>query len=177
MGTTREYEFFVVTSEPQQPEGMERSRIRRLVMRNVFESKASGPQTNALEYHSASTVMAEKHMKSRFRLSGLGQNNNKGSRGKTFFVKQTRPMAQGMTCGATAARYTTKDTSGSRRSSKIYEAQIELRMKQHQDMRFRLNTNPNTHRFDSFDVLPIPGTPELDTLFNLCKELWKISSI
>lgn len=35
--------------------------------------------------------------------------------------------------------------------------------------RLVLKINPNAHRFDPFDVLPVQGSPQLDLLFKLCE--------
>lgn len=69
----REYEFFVTTEEPHQPEGNDRGRIRRVVMRNFFETKWSDPSSNASEHNSKETVQKKTNLKSRFRLPKPGQ--------------------------------------------------------------------------------------------------------
>jgi len=70
---SREYEFFVTTDAPQQLEGPDRGRIRRLVMKNFFETKYAGQEKNTSAHNSASTVQASTKLKSRFRLSKPGQ--------------------------------------------------------------------------------------------------------
>ncbi|KAL6708076.1 hypothetical protein ACN47E_003510 [Coniothyrium glycines] len=79
----RKYKFFVTTGAPQQLERVERGRIRSLVMRNFLDKKSSGYQDGDSETNSATTVMAEGRLRSRFRLSvEHGKSRSKKRRGK-----------------------------------------------------------------------------------------------
>lgn len=177
----REYEFFVTTEEPQQPEGSDRGLIRRLVMKNFFDSKSAGPSSNTSEHNSASTVQAKTKLKSRFRLSKSGQ-----------------PEAENKT--KTRHKHTTRNESGEEKVNResrerssisgirkpdIYQLKDQGRTGHRGQSSNEatgtvtgrpptgpelLKTNPNTHRFDPFDVLPVPGTPQMDILFKLCKK-------
>ncbi|KAI1577330.1 MgtA Cation transport ATPase [Pyrenophora tritici-repentis] len=172
----REYEFFVTTGEPQQPNGTERGMIRRLVMRNFFDTKASTPPSNASEHRSASTAMSEKQLKNRFRLL-KPTNEKKGTKSRESeqdsqkgIAKGKRPRAPRTTSSTTKvsshsgdgkSRRNSTDRTGSSSSNRIpYGSEANGTM---------LSVDPGAHRMDPFDVLPVPGTPELDMLFRLYK--------
>lgn len=177
----REYEFFITTEEPHQPEGVERGRIRRLVMRNFFETKWSGPSNNSSKHHSASTVQAKTSLKSRFRLPKPGQETI-DARAKPKCKKTPRRQSQEEEEKKERRPGTTRKLSGlsdvsqleakrsasSRRASPAGRDAVEIG-KSEEETKLVLNINPNAHRFDPFDVLPVPGTPQLDILFRLCK--------
>jgi hypothetical protein len=174
----REYEFFVTTEEPHQPEGAERGKIRRLVMRNFFDTKSAGPQVNTSEHSSASTVMAKKQLKSRFRLFNPGDNNKgvqskkRENRDEESKDKGKRPQASRKTSGASGGSALTKDGRSMRGSlPKAKDGGGELQSSDAEPAyrRLILKIDPSAHRFDPFDVLPVPGTRQLDTLFKLCK--------
>ena len=80
--STRSYEFFVTTSEPQQPAGSDRNRIRHLVMRNFFEKKAlDGVKVGneESEDRSRETVRERERggLRGRFRVDGTGKGGGK----------------------------------------------------------------------------------------------------
>jgi hypothetical protein len=163
----RAYEFFVTTEEPHQPEGVERGIIRRLVMQNFFIEKAAGPQTNMSEQSSASTVLAKKILRSRFRLS-VSVDGKKDDQGKG---KGKRSKASRKTSRASAEWGLGNDVKGTRGSpAKANDHTQKLRTSdiESADLRLVLKTDLGAHRFDPFDVLPVPGTQQLDTLFKLC---------
>jgi hypothetical protein len=176
--TDRAYEFFVTTEEPHQPEGVERGMIRRLVMRNFFETKSAGSQTSTSEYSSASTVMAKKQLKGRFRLSKQKDDktdfttkrwDGKDEDGKG---KGKRPQTSRKASGASAVSGLSNDTRSTRgspaRSDKhaewLHTSDVES-----VDRKFVLKIDPGAHCFDPFDVLPVPGSRQLDMLFKLCE--------
>jgi hypothetical protein len=174
----REYEFFVTTEEPHQPEGVERGKIRRLVMRNFFETKAAGPQTNASEHSSASTVMAKKQLKNRFRLPKSGEDlNDPGSKRREGKIEEgkgkgKRPQGSRKTSGASERSTLTNEgrsTRGSPAKPKNGGTEHLASDPEPTDRGLILKIEPSAHRFDPFDVLPVPGTQQLDTLFKLCK--------
>ncbi|KAF2821065.1 hypothetical protein CC86DRAFT_397570 [Ophiobolus disseminans] len=185
MGTQeREYEFFVTTDKPHQPEGTDRGLIRRLVMRNFFEAKGAEPQINISEHHSATTVLAKKQLKSRFRLSKVEEHKiGVKSRRRdciegTDTAKRTRSrplrtLSSG-TNGSDLVQGDASMTSGPKRVPKHDE---HLGGEKRNDDRALLKTNPGAHRFDPFDVLPVPGTPQLDMLFKLYRSVPKANSI
>jgi hypothetical protein len=174
----REYEFFVTTEEPHQPEGVERGKIRRLVMRNFFDTKSAGPQTNSSEHSSASTVMAKKQLKSRFRLSSSG-GNSKWVQSKRRELKEEeskekgkRPQTSRKNPGASERSTLTNDARSTRDSpAKLQDVSDSLQdnTAESADRRLILKIDPSANRFDPFDVLPVPGTQQLDTLFKLCE--------
>lgn len=168
----REYEFFVTTDENHQPEGTDRGLIRRLVMRNFFEAKWAGSQNNTSEHNSASTVMAKKQLKNRFRLPKPGnastepQTRRTDGKQELNTVKKKRPKAKRRVSGATDASEKTEPEPSLASSLKGTSADEENNARL--DKRIVLMPSPSAHRFDPFDVLPVPGTPQLDMLFKLC---------
>lgn len=187
----REYEFFVTTDEPHQPDGPERGRIRRLVMRNFFESKWSDPTNNSSENSSASTVQAKKNLKSRFRLPKPGQDvEPKKSKAKTTSARRNsreeaekrekRPKisrTQSGTSDPYDASSKSRTSSGRGSPINIAEGGVTDAGTSHQKPRLLLKINPNAHRFDPFDVLPVQGSPQLDMLFKLYKSGSRVNSI
>jgi hypothetical protein len=156
-GIKQEFEFFVSTSKPHQPEGLERGLIRRLVMRNFFEAKGAGLQTNASESISANTVMSRSRLKDE-------------SIEEATKVKRNGTKASRRSCRAMHAKKQTEERMGSSKYlQKSGKEQSRTKIEEMKYGSFPLCPNPNTHRVDPFDVLPIPGTLELDTLFKLCK--------
>jgi hypothetical protein len=175
----REYEFFVTTNELHQPEGTERGRIRRLVMRNFFDTKAAKPEKSVSEHNSASTVMAKGQLKNRFRLSRIGPDGvettkmRRNSKEETDTAKRKRPSAKRTLSAASNASSKTDtgtnlSTSPNRTVTTI-ESQKTNKMKEPNPAKTSsLLSNPSPNLFDPFDVLPVPGSPALDTLFKLC---------
>jgi len=176
----REYKFFVTTQEPHQPEGTERELIRRLVMRNFFEAKWSGPTKETSELNSASTVQAKPNLKSRFRLPKPGQEikeakakprnkttERKASQDdmerKTKATPPARRLANSQTNGSESSRSSPSSPGNRKALSDEKDGKKGVKV----NVRVLLKTNPSTHRFDPFDVLPVPGTPQLDVLFKL----------
>ena len=171
----REYEFFVTTGEPHQPNGAERGMIRRLVMRNFFDTKAATPQSNASEHSSASTAMAEKQLKNRFRLlkptkekkeTKTRESETDNQKGKAKGKRPRAPRTTSNTAKASAhsgeemsRRESTDWVASDGSNRKPYSLAVNKPM---------LELGLSAHRMDPFDVLPIPGTPELDMLFRLC---------
>jgi hypothetical protein len=167
----QEYEFFVSTSTPHQLEGTKRALIRRLVMRNFFETKGAGRKITASESHSASTVMAKTRLKNRFRLSEPRRDQEEYSKEESNKVKRKRAKIQGTSCVATCARNQAENTTKtSKKILKVENRQDRTANEGPKHASMSLTPNPNTHRFDPFDVLPVPGTPSLDRLFKLCKK-------
>ncbi|KAH8723709.1 hypothetical protein GQ44DRAFT_828094 [Phaeosphaeriaceae sp. PMI808] len=179
----REYEFFVTTDEPQQPDGVERGRIRRLVMHNFFEMKEAGPQCTSA-HNSASTVQAKTELKGRFRLSKVGQTrlqtrskrgntkeelNRNRSKVKRTLSNEIHPSAT-TECG-------TSCTGGVNEIPLKTDQLMVQSVRERQDKRIVLRINPGSYRFDPFDVLPVPGSPRLDLLFKLYKTGSKTNSI
>jgi hypothetical protein len=68
----------------------------------------------------------------------------------------------------------TTDTRGIRASlakSKQDDSNTQDNDTEPADRNLILKVDPSPHRFDPFDVLPVPGTQQLDTLFKLCTSL------
>ena len=152
--------------------------IRGLVMRNFFETKSAGSQTSTSEHSSASTVMAKKQLKSRFRLSKqeddktdytTKRREGKDDEGKG---KGKRPLTLRKTSGASAKSGLSNDTKSTRgglaksgkHAEKLHTSDIES-----VDRKLILKIDPGAHCFDPFDVLPVPGSQQLDMLFKLCE--------
>jgi hypothetical protein len=176
----KEYEFFVTTEEPHQPEGQDRGLIRRLVMRNFFETKWSGPEANnTSENNSASTVQSKTKLKSRFRLPKPGQEANESKpKAKPRNTerrqskeegdrKDRRPRSSRKLSGLSATSEQSDKSGMSCRKGSPTGGESGDDEKRR--VRLVLKINPAANRFDPFDVLPVPGTPELDMLFKLCK--------
>lgn len=173
----REYEFFITTDEPQQPDGVRRGLIRRLVMRNFIETRSVGSGNNISEQNSAKTIQAKTQLKSRFRLSKAGQ---QGYETTSRRRKSKEESNTGVVNRPSNKRIITVEANGIEgieqeigvdRSLSGQSMDVDLVMKssrKRQDQSIVLKINPSSHRFDPFDVLPIPGTRKLDMLFKLC---------
>jgi hypothetical protein len=172
----REYEFFVTTDEPHQPAGVERGIIRRLVMRNYFDTKMARLQLNSSQNNSVSTVIGKKKLKNRFRISepqneDKNKEKNENSSGNEAGKKgATRPKALRTRSGPTLSSSVIEDRKGSK--SCITKARTHSRKRNISEpivVESTLKADPSAHLMDPFDALSIPGTSELDTLFQLCK--------
>lgn len=177
--TQREFEFFVTTEEPQQPAGAQRGLIRRLVMRNFFETKWSGVEEGeSSEMSSEATIRAKEKLKTRFR---LGQMTDAGK--KTGSNTARRPRVAKAEC---EAKKDARPKANRTRSAAAYESQRGVRSRtssrkaspadsneelglSKDDCRMSVTISPSANRFDPFDVLPVPGTQKLDLLFRLRK--------
>ncbi|KAG9195107.1 hypothetical protein G6011_00227 [Alternaria panax] len=174
--TERKYEFFVTTDEPHQPAGVERSMIRRLVMRNYFDTKMAGPQLDVPEHTSISAVEAERQLKSRFRLSDISIERKKAlerqkeDRCKKKKEKGKRPQASRAGSGPTPLSSTA--VAGNSRKCHLSKKKNSISKRNTSEPvveKPTLEADPSSHRMDPFDALPIPGTPQLDALFRLYK--------
>lgn len=169
----REYDFFVTTKKPQRPRGAERGMIRRLVMRHFFESKETGVQASKLEYSSENTVMAKQQLKNRFRLpksekEDIGAQSTKPDvklEGDKRRKKRSRvPTIDTNQSIAPPGDQTTRRDSPLGETSSINNKQaIKATANE-----LRLMIDPSPDRIDPFDVLPVPGTSQLDMLLRLC---------
>ena len=173
----REYEFFVTTEEPQQPDGLDRGRIRRLVMRNFFETKGSETANCSSKQSSASTVQAKTQLKARFRLSKGGDDKSgrkskgSGKKGESNKEEVDRKDSKRRSSRRLSAQIATlqPNTDGHIGNE---PAAIDKGVPEEYPRpgrRIVLKIIPSAHRFDPFDVLPVPGSAELGLLFNLCK--------
>ncbi|KAJ4289209.1 hypothetical protein N0V90_011551 [Kalmusia sp. IMI 367209] len=178
----REYEFFVTTEEPHQLEGHDRGRIRRVVMRNFFETKWSEQPHNMSEHNSKATVQKKTKLKSRFRLPKPGEEATvvtSRSKGRSIGEEQqnkkvTRKnlsrdlpddLQQKIRSSALSRMPYFSDSEGS--ASDQVKATTKL----------VLSINPGAHQFDPFDVLPVPGSPELNILVKFYKSGARVNSI
>lgn len=176
----REFEFFVTTEEPHQPEGAQRGLIRRLVMRNFFDAKWSGIEREgeSSEQSSEATLKAKGSLKTRFR---LGQVTKEGGKRGDRIMKRQRLEGEEQSVGKLGmVRTRSSFSNGAQQDVKvkslmrsravaIAEMDDTAADEPKQKMRISVNISPSAHRFDPFDVLPVPGTQQLDLLFRLRK--------
>jgi hypothetical protein len=181
-GTTimaqREFEFFVTTDQPHQPEGAQRGLIRRLVMRNFFDTKWSGTEKEGerSELSSEATLKAKGKLKTRFR---LGQVPEEGKKRGNRTVKRHQVETRDRTARKSGTSSTRSDVPGrtqqSEKSTKrspaipVAESDGKKANESIQHLSIPVNISPSAHRLDPFDVLPVPGTQQLDLLFKLRK--------
>jgi hypothetical protein len=168
----REFEFFVTTEEPHQPEGMQRGLIRRLVMRNFFEMKCKGAYKGgeSPELSSEATIKAKARLKTRFRLGRLTVD-------KTRFPKRLKTGEedwQARRRGTIETSVGLLDKSLQDIDNKIRSCGMSLTEDDGEELdrtedtaRLLVNISPSAYRCDPFDVLPVPGTQQLDLLFRL----------
>jgi hypothetical protein len=171
----REYEFFVTTDERHQPAGEQRNMIRRLVMRNYFETKMARPQLNEPESSSATTVVAKRQLKNRFR---VGERGIEIGRDSSIIKKVTseqsqsgkrRPQVRRTRSGPAPSGSATGDgSSKAGRSTATRMKSTKRNTSEPAAENPALEIEPSAHRIDPFDALPIQGTPQLDFLFRLC---------
>jgi hypothetical protein len=173
--TQREFEFFVTTKEPHQPDGPQRGLIRRLVMRNFFETKCTSTEkeTGSSELSSEATVRARGRLKTRFRLGTateqgnikypkqfrVGEENRSGRRSRAAII---RPGL------SNKSRENVEVRVGSCRVSP-FQGNLAETNQAGDKTPISLDICPSAHRCDPFDVLPVPGTQQLDLLFKLRK--------
>jgi hypothetical protein len=169
----REYDFFVTTKKPQRLRGAERGMIRRLVMRHFFESKDAGVQANKLEDSSESTVMAKQQLKSRFRLP-KSEKEDTGAERKKLDVKVEEGKRRRMRSRVPTIDLNTTtappDDEMTRQDSLLGETGgiNDKKTTKATANEPGLMIDPSADRIDPFDVLPVPGTPQLDMLLRLC---------
>ena len=157
----REYQFFVTTDKPYNPAGAERCMIRRLVMRNHFDMKMAGPQINPSQHSSISTAMAKKKLKNRFRISEPRIKKEKANRREREDVRRSK--------GKGAAKpKDLRERSGPTTSWKAREDGQDKRNNMDETLAPALNCGLDDDRIDPSKASPIPETPELSALFQLC---------
>ena len=172
----RDYEFFVTTEEPHQPNGQDRGRIRRMVMKNFFETKGSESGNTTSEQNSKETVQKKTKLKSRFRLSKALEDVAAQPPSRL----KARNAARQHVSGRKEARSTiswessneSQERSGSStlsRRTSLGDSTDSIGGKSKSVTKIILRIEPGAHKFDPFDVLPVPGTPQLDTLLRLCE--------
>jgi hypothetical protein len=173
----REYEFLVTTDEPHRAKGMDRGRIRKLVMRNfLVDKEKEGVVGRGAESSSMETVRGKMGLRSRFRVaqaesksSGIERAparraekiSDKDGGEKEKRIKESRKIT-GLSVHLSASP---KSKTSSRSVEVTEEGSDGTGLSTAQSI---IKINPSNTRFDPFDVLPIPGSPELDTLFRLC---------
>lgn len=173
--TERKYEFFVTTDEPHQPDGIQRNMIRRLVMRNYFDTKMAETQSSVPEHNSTSTATAKKQLKSRFRLSEPQKEKRKnvskvsGDKCEQSGEKGRRPQVLRTRSGPIPSSSSIEEWSSTKNRSNRKRTNINKRNTSEPTVeKPSPKIDPSAHRIDPFDALPIPGTPQLDALFRLC---------
>ncbi|KAF1968520.1 hypothetical protein BU23DRAFT_583196 [Bimuria novae-zelandiae CBS 107.79] len=176
----REYEFFVTTEEPNQPDGQDRGRIRRVVMRNFFETKSVEGGNRTSEHNSKETVQKKTSLKSRFRLSKPGQEAEAASRTKPKATWKQQQEDRKKGGRPTVSRQSSDDSqkrNGGTLSQRTSPSDSAKFTKGNKKTKLILRINPVAHRFDPFDVLPVPGTPQLDILVKLYRSGCRVNSI
>lgn len=117
--------------------------------------------------------MAKKELKSRFRLSKAGQEerDKKSKRRESKQVSTTAantkkriPKAPRMLSAAMISSNTTTPTNSQEASPDQNSNHVTNEAHQSPSI-----PRSPTHTFDPFSVLPIPSSPDLPLLFNLCK--------
>lgn len=191
--SNREYNFFITTNSQHQPDGMDRGLIRRLVMRNFFDTRCANAQVEmcASAHSSANTVRAKKQLKHRFRLRDVGAEPKKSRKGNESKSKETtdtnKNTKEGKEMPATVKKRRPKatrtpsastDTSTNTSTSPpsvfpAWQTSSAVRAQQH----VTFTQNPSPQLLDPFDVLPIPNSPRLTFLFNLYKSTTPLNSV
>jgi hypothetical protein len=174
----RKFQFIVTTEQPHQPDGAQRGLIRRLVMRNFFDTKCSGigKEGESSEMSSEATMKAKGRLKTRFRLG-----NNPQEKPKKESRKPKRRKGEGETQErgkpAMARTHSASSEGAPRGSENAAQNQSPPTAKSpepeadetKQKTGIIISKTPSADRFDPFDVLPVPGTHQLDLLFRLCE--------
>ncbi|OCK84309.1 hypothetical protein K432DRAFT_378712 [Lepidopterella palustris CBS 459.81] len=181
----QKYEFFVTTGQdPGQLDGASRTTIRRLVMRNFFEEKnASSCSTKpSSAANSSSTVEAGSKLKGRFRLAKAGQtilpekSRYVPKRAVRRLSKENKVAEHPKPVRRKSNQCTASDEQGNDRTPRdddrvCSNSAVAVRASP------PLRRNPNAHRHDPFNMLPIPATFKLDLLFSLYVNTFRINSI
>lgn len=174
----REYEFFVTTGQPHQPDGASRATIRRVVMRNFFNDKNSNSQNErpASAISSSSTVQAGSNLRGRFRLPKPGQAVFPEKPRSPPKLKPRKSLKQDAvaTNVSADARQAKKSKPVSKNLASITPGRgsrpaVGSAIVCSARPINCLRRNPNAHRYDPFDVLPIPGSSKIELLFSICK--------
>jgi hypothetical protein len=172
----RTFQFFVTTEQPHQPEGAQRGLIRRLVMRNFFETKGSGIEKEGerSEMSSEATMKAKGRLKTRFRLGKTQQEKQKKEartpkrrKGEGDAQEKRKPaMTRTHSASSESAQRGSKNAAQSHSppTAESPEADADETKKK---TGTTISNSPSAVRFDPFDVLPVPGTHQLDLLFRL----------
>ncbi|KAF2502379.1 hypothetical protein BU16DRAFT_6769 [Lophium mytilinum] len=169
----REYEFFVTTGQHHQPDGASRATIRRVVMRNFFNDKNTNTKIPISAINSSSTVQAGSNLKGRFRLPKPGQVAPPEKQPRSAPKRRASKQNAGTTDPCTEAKQSNTRTISKRPGLLSYGDGAVIVPP--------INTpprrNPNAHRSDPFDCLPIPGSSKIQLLFTLYKTNFRINSI
>ncbi|KAF2014329.1 hypothetical protein BU24DRAFT_463127 [Aaosphaeria arxii CBS 175.79] len=197
---TRNFKFFVKTNGDRQIERADRLEIRRTVMTTAKDRKLEGGKESQ---RSAEAILKSRQsdLKQRFRVekpgeppktkadrkpkkSQLKQNQEIKSESEdgleelcNFGPTTTYAERSDQSCTSTTASTRKPSTSQSYSSSRPSSPE-ELSQHLIRTLWSILQFNPNlNYWFDPFDVLPIPGTAQLDRLLKLYKSGTSINSI
>ena len=171
----QEYEFFVTTGHPRRVDGASRATIRRVVMRNFFNDKNAATDSTkpASELSSTSAIEAGTKLKGRFRLPKPGQviGPEKPNGGPKRAEKKSSKQNEGAKAPKTDRKQSLpclvleedSNRAGKDDNTTLLSPVILLSTSPSP------RRNPTAHRFDPFDVLPIPATFKLDVLLPFCE--------
>jgi hypothetical protein len=164
-------------------------------MRNFFETKTTSPKNSKSEILSRETVNAKTKLKTKFRIARDGDGD--GSRKKRSTKAKNRDVDTGENEGkwrvftgpqrkekaAGQPRSTAESGNEVKRDKSISPSDNELGSPNSVEARpeprnsILLQNAPDAWKVDPFDVLPVPGTPQLDRLFKLYKCGFRTNSI
>ena len=132
-------------------------------MRNHFDMKMAGPHINPSQHSSISTAMAKKKLKNRFRISEPRIKKEKANSRERENVRRLREKG-------TARPKDLRDRLGPTTSSRAGGDGKDQRKNTDETLgaRLVLKCGLRDDWIDPSKALPIPRTPELGALFQLC---------
>lgn len=175
----RKHEMGPNSNTPQQTDGVGKEFKHRSIMHN-FKIRGGASLADTSEVTSVSTALAGKQLKNRFRLSTTPHSDVESKRKKRTGVTEQNPQKIPL---SQSARTVSGPTGTNKErgnlmgpSKKTHKHQLtdqvsEKKNAKSKDQRILLKISPSTHRLDPFDVLPVPGTAQLDNLFKLCESI------
>ncbi|KAF2817670.1 uncharacterized protein BDZ99DRAFT_565381 [Mytilinidion resinicola] len=163
----REYEFFVTTGQPHQPEGASRATIRRVVMRNFFNDKYANTTIPLSAINSSLTVQAGGNLKGRFRLPKPGQVTPPEKQPRSAPKRKPGKQDAVVTGPSTEAKQSKIRTVTKKQVPQTCGGAVIIPPIK----------APPRNRYDPFDCLPIPGSSKIQLLFTLYKTNFRINSI
>ncbi|RAR09727.1 cation-transporting ATPase 4 [Stemphylium lycopersici] len=139
----REYDFFVTTKKPQRPRGAERVMAKQQLKNRFRLPKSEKEDIGAQSTKPDVKLEGDKRRKKRLRVPTIDTNQSIAPPGDET-TRRDSPLGE---------------TSSINNKQAIKATANEL----------RLMIDPSPDRIDPFDVLPVPGTSQLDMLLRLYK--------